>query len=244
MFKTMLIGSEKMQIAVCDDDKIHLNKIHKAISKCSEKSEVKTFTSGISLLNEHTTRHFNVVFLDIDMPEFTGFEIADKINSIGNTLIVFVTSHDELVYSSIKFQPFRFIRKAHLDDELPEVVEALTEAYKKQVLSGKFRFQTNKGDVFADLKEVLYIEIYGHWLQVHMSHSEPLECYGNLSALEEQLSEFDFVRTHKSYLVNCQYIYSVQAKQIILDDKTEIPLSRYKAEDVKNRYKKYIRSVL
>ena len=77
-----------------------------------------------------------------------------------------------------------------------------------------------------------------------MSHSEPLECYGNLSALEEQLSEFDFVRTHKSYLVNCQYIYSVQAKQIILDDKTEIPLSRYKAEDVKNRYKKYIRSVL
>lgn len=237
-----------MRIAICDDDKIQLIRLKDSISAnfsmYSDKYEITTFTSGTYLLNKHMNNIFDVVFLDIDMPEITGFEIADKINSIGNTHIMFVTSHDELVYSSIKFQPFRFIRKAHLDDELPEAVKAFTDAYKKQALSRKFRFQTNKGDVFADLKNVLYIEIYGHWLRVHMSHSEPLECYGSLSALEEQLLEFDFVRTHKSYLVNCRYIYAVQSKQIILDDQTEVPLSRYKAEDVKNRYKKYIRSVL
>ena len=129
-------------------------------------------------------------------------------------------------------------------DELTEAVEALINAFSKRMMSTKYKFQTKNGDVFLNLQRIIYIEIYGHWLKIYTDNGESIECYGSLTSLERQLAEFDFIRTHKSYLVNCRYIYSLQTKQIILDDQTAIPLSRYKAEAVKEKYQKYLRSVL
>ncbi|MCH5349101.1 MAG: response regulator transcription factor [Oscillospiraceae bacterium] len=237
-----------IRIAVCDDNDITLKNLESSISnafaKFTDRYTVLKFSDGITLLHEHENNPFDVVFLDIDMPVISGFDIADNINKDSETFIVFLTTHDELVYSSIKFQPFRFIRKSYLQDELPEAVEALVNAYNKRMMSTKYKFQTKNGDVFLNLQKIIYIEIYGHWLKIYTDNGETIECYGSLTSLERQLAEFDFIRTHKSYLVNCRYIYSVQTKQIILDNKTAIPLSRYKAEDVRNKYQKYLRSTL
>ena len=98
--------------------------------------------------------------------------------------------------------------------------------------------------MITDLGNVEYIEIYGHWLKVHIKDDEPLECYGSLSDFEKQLEEHDFVRTHKSFLVNCKYIFAIEKNQVILDDKTAIPLSRYKVDIVKNKFKELLRSTL
>jgi len=241
-------GAFSMRIAVCDDNNATLKVLNKSItnafSKFTDKFNVTVFSDGTVLLNEHKKEPFDIVFLDIDMPDITGFEIAEKLNQDKETFIIFITSHDEFVYSSIKFQPFRFIRKSHLDQELSEAVSSSTEAYNKKIMGKRYSFQTPKGEVFLDLKKVTYIEIYGHWLKISMDDGNKVECYGSLSELEENLSPFDFVRVHKSYLVNCRYIYSLQTRQVVLDDKTVIPLSRYKAENVRARYKKYLRSII
>ena len=237
-----------MRIALCDDNNAALKVMNKSItdafSKFTNEFNVTNFSDGTILLDEHKKEPFDIMFLDIDMPVVSGFDIADNINQDSEAFIVFLTTHDELVYSSIKFQPFRFVRKAYLQDELMEAVKALIDAYNKRIMSIKYKFQTKNGDVFLNLQKIMYIEIYGHWLRIYINNGESLECYGSLTSLEEQLAQFDFVRTHKSYLVNCQYIYSIQPRLVILDDKTEIPLSRYKVENVKHKHKKYLRSVL
>lgn len=235
-----------MQIAICDDDKYFAEKLklslERRFSMSDEKPDICIYNNGTSFIqNPHD---YDAVFLDIDMPVVNGFDIAEQINHTSNALIIFVTMHDELVYSSIKFQPFRFIRKSRLEDELPEVIDALTKTIAKRCLGKRFAFQTKTGEVFLDVGSIEYIEIYGHWLHVCVNDGEDLECYGSLSDFEKQLAPFDFVRTHKSYLVNCKYIYSIEKDQIILDDKTEILLSRYRVNDVKNKFKKYIRSEL
>ena len=233
-----------VRAAICDDEKEMLDVLHKNILiECKQHNIeiiIENFLSGEELLKSQKENPFDVVFLDIDMPEINGFEIAEKIN----TLIVFVTSHDELVYSSLKFRPFRFIRKSHLKSELPETLSAVNAEISKQNAGRKFSFRTKTGEVFLDVGDIEFIEIYGHWLRVSVAGGDALECYGSLSTLEEQLSELDFVRVHKSYLVNLKYIYSIEKTVIILDNKTAIPLSRYKAADVKDRFKKYLRSAL
>lgn len=237
-----------LKIAVCDDDKTMLatieNKIDISYKQNNTEHEIHTFLSGKNFLNSHKKSHFDVVFLDIDMPETNGFDIAEQVNSISETLIVFVTSHDELVYSSIKFRPFRFIRKSYLETELNEVLTAVNAEFMKRCAERKFMFQTKFSEVFVDLSLVEYIEIYGHQLMVHLKDNECLECYGSLSDMERELNNFDFVRTHKSYLVNCKYIYSIEKSQIMLDDKTVIPLSRYKIESVKQSFRNYLRRTL
>lgn len=237
-----------IRAAICDDEQTIIDILHKNIVNELEQQGVlfciQTFTSGKEFLSIHEDNPFDTIFLDIDMPEISGFDIAERINKIGEPLIIFVTSHDELVFSSIKFRPFRFIRKSYLDNELPETLYAVIAEVTKRNTGSKFVFQAKSGEVITDLGNVEYIEIYGHWLKVHIKDNEPLECYGSLSDFEKQLEEYDFVRTHKSFLVNCKYIFAIEKNQVILDDKTAIPLSRYKNDIVKNKFKNLLRSTL
>lgn len=237
-----------VRAAICDDEKAMLDQLKERILTEYKRQNieicVEIFISGGEFLKAHKDKAFDVVFLDIDMPHINGFDIAESTNDSESTLIVFVTTHDELVYSSIKFRPFRFIRKSYLESELPEALNAVNAEISKRNAGRKFPLKTQTGEVFLDIGNIEYIEIYGHWLRVSVLGGEFLDCYGSLSALEEQLSALDFVRVHKSYLVNLKYIYSIEKTQVILDDKTAIPLSRYKAADVKIKFKNYLRSAL
>lgn len=233
-----------IQIAICDDDRIFLTKLELLINKYFTEQAVEfhttAFNNGTDLLSEKT--EYNAVFLDIDMPNIGGFEIAEKLSS--DVLIVFVTAHDELVYSSLKFRPFRFIRKGHLENELPEVLTDLNKEIKKNNADKKFMVQTKSGEAVLNIDDIEYIEIYGHQIRIIVTAGDPLECYGSLSMLEKQLTDLDFVRTHKSYLVNCKYIFSIEKNRVILDNKAEIPLSRQKADIVKSKFKNHLRSMV
>ncbi len=240
-----------LRAAICDDEANFLNHIHKRISEelrnRGAECSLDKFISGENFLEAHREQPYDVVFLDIDMPQTNGFDVAEQINALntsGETLIVFVTSHDELVYSSFKFQPFRFIRKAYLEQDLSEIIDAVISKITERAAEKKFTLHAKNGDVVIDLRSLEYIEIYGHRLLVHLKNGEPLECYGSLSELEKELLRYDFVRTHKSYLVNCACIYSIEKNQVILDDKTAIPLSRYKSETVKNKFVKLLQGTL
>ncbi len=238
----MIIG------AICDDEPAVLDYLYAHILNEFKRQgtviRLETFTSGQEFLKAQANEPFDVVFLDIDMPEMSGFDVAEKISDNKRTLIIFVTTHDELVFSSLKFQPFRFIRKSFFDDELSEVLDAVSSVLSKRIAGRKFKLQTKSHDVYVDIEQIVYIEIYGHWLHVHTNDNEVLECYGILSDYESQLEPFDFVRTYKSYLVNCKYIRSVEKDQVVLDDKTVIPLSRRRINDVNDKFTKYLRSML
>lgn len=231
-------------IAVCDDDKKFSERmkllIEQYFTEQSAEINAAVFNSGADFLSDNTD--YNAVFLDIDMPDMGGFEIAEQLSE--DTLIIFVTTHDELVYSSLKFRPFRFIRKTYLEEELPEALEEINKEIAKRGASSKFVLQTKNGEALLNVSNIKYIEIYTHSIWVYTVSGEILECYGSLAAMEKQLNEFDFVRTHKSYLVNCRYIFSIEKNRIILDDKTEIPLSRYKVDAVKSKFKNHLRSMI
>lgn len=231
-------------IAVCDDDKKFSERmkllIEQYFTEQSAEINAAVFNSGADFLSDNTD--YNAVFLDIDMPDMGGFEIAEQLSE--DTLIIFVTTHDELVYSSLKFRPFRFIRKTYLEEELPEALEEINKEIAKRGASSKFVLQTKNGEALLNVSNIKYIEIYTHSIRVYTVSGEILECYGSLAAMEKQLNEFDFVRTHKSYLVNCRYIFSIEKNRIILDDKTDIPLSRYKADAVKSKFKNHLRSMI
>lgn len=80
------------------------------------------------------TNVIDVVFLDIDMSVFSGMDIAAFLNEKHpNTILIFVTSHDALVYQSFQYHPFGFVRKTYLREELQDVLERIaTELCKRK----------------------------------------------------------------------------------------------------------------
>lgn len=230
-----------MRIAICDDDINFAGELKGAIETLYDVSNgpltVSVWHDGVAFLADQP--EYDALFLAIGMAGMDGFTVARKLRRREEIFLIFVTRHDEMVYDAIKFQPFRFLRKSRLTEELPEAVEALEKAVLRRSAGGKVSFRTGTGIVYRDADDIMYIEIYGYWMHVRVNGGDDLRCYGSLTDLEQQLKAFGFVRTHKSYLVNCRYIDTIESRRIVLDDRTQILMSRYRAEAVRKAYEHY-----
>ena len=103
-----------LNIAICDDEKNFLKdlKIEIELILLSQKwdASIDLFDSGAKMLQNCRNKKYDLVFLDIDMPEVGGFHIAEKISS-DEVLLVFCTNHNELVYHSFAYQHSGFCVK-------------------------------------------------------------------------------------------------------------------------------------
>ena len=124
--------------AICEDEQDIAVYIQKTLvnefSKNNIPIEFTIFNDGNKLLNMFNDHyHFDVVFMDIEMPKIDGISICKKIRQINsNTLVVFISNKDELVFSTFEVQPFRFVRKNHYDELLPDLVSALQTEFSRR----------------------------------------------------------------------------------------------------------------
>lgn len=235
-----------IRIAVVDDQKNDLDYISKKVRKQLDLQSIKykfyLYLDASKLLQDNENNPFDVIFLDIDMPQLTGMDAAESINNISSkTVIVFVTNHDELVYKAYRFKAVGFIRKSYFDDEINEILGvALTELYKRNhILS----ISDNRSIVKINLFEVLYVKSDDHYAEFYFKNSK--QCIRqSLNDIEAQIGNFGFIRTHSRYLVNYRHIYSIEKTVVILSDgKTQIPISRNKITGVKEKAQMFSRSI-
>ena len=113
------------KIAIVDDEENDLKHVCHHISDFFSSTDIKLNTY-MNALQFPIDRDFNVLFLDIDMPHVSGLELAKEYKKRHqNALIIFITSHNELVYKACNIHPFDFIRKENLDIEMPDVLEEI-----------------------------------------------------------------------------------------------------------------------
>lgn len=228
-----------MKIAICDDERIFTDifreKLEMTAEKCGIECTVSAFLNGaemISMLNR-----FDAVFLDVDMPGLSGEETAEYIIGLEKTLpIIFVTNHDDFVFSSFRYRPFGFLRKRYIDSELEDIIKRF-DKYLAEI-ERCYTFNSHNKLISVRFNDINYIEVYGHETLVHTANAV-LTTSKALSAIEKELSEYGFIRTHKSYIVNTRYIFSVERNSIILSNGENLPVSRNKLTDVKQMMIKF-----
>lgn len=228
-----------MKIAICDDERIFTDifreKLEMTAEKCGIECTVSAFLNGaemISMLNR-----FDAVFLDVDMPGLSGEETAEYIIGSEKTLpIIFVTNHDDFVFSSFRYRPFGFLRKRYIDSELEDIIKRL-DKYLAEI-ERCYTFNSHNKLISVRLNDINYIEVYGHETLVHTANAV-LTTSKALFTIEKELSEYGFIRTHKSYIVNTRYIFSVECNSIILSNGENLPVSRTKLTDVKQMMIKF-----
>ena len=227
-----------IKVAIIDDEMLMVDFIHKNVSEILNELkvqyEIADFTDSAEALNNVLNSKFDIVFLDIDMPEISGSDIAKQICiQEKNTAIVFVSNKDELVYDVIKYAPFRFIRKSRFKDEIHEAIFK----YIDRINNNKsiYMFSTPNGKIAVNLTKVRYVEVSSHKLYIYEINNT-IVTNGNLKDIEETFFKFGFIKTHQSYLVNYRFINLIKRNEVILDDGTSLPLSRSKYENTKIEY--------
>lgn len=232
------------QIAVCDDDQIFLDiikeKLESKVQQNGGECLVKVFDNSEKFV-QCAGADEDLYLLDIDMPGFTGIELAKRLEAKNKTGdIIFISNHEEMVFEAIHYAPFRFIRKERLDLELPEAVDAWLARIEKKKRESLVTLQTRDGVVNVPLSHICYFESNRHYLLVHCS-DDTYEVRGKISEYEENLKAHDFVRANVGYLVNCQHIKLLKAGKIVLKTGEEINISRAKRELVTHAYMESVR---
>jgi DNA-binding LytR/AlgR family response regulator len=232
-----------VQIAICDDEKILLENLEQQIgvqfSLAGVEYQIKTYTNGMDLIADYENYLFDVIFLDIEMPELDGLSVAEKMRITNPFVsIIFITNRDDLVFQSIRYRPFRFIRKHYIAAELSEAVQAIANKLKAE--NQYFTVSFNNSALQIRIIDIIYIESYKHDIYIYC-HDEKYRIKDNLGKLEKEFEVFGFIRVHSGFLVNYRYIYSIDKAKIILLNKDMVPLSRYRIETVKQKLQLFAR---
>lgn len=223
--------------AICDDEPEMLNKIYSNVSNEFTKRGIATECEKISdpfeLIDRLKNTKIDVVFLDIDMPNINGMYIAKIINEEKiNTAIVFVTSHDMLVYDTFKYRPFDFIRKSHFDCEISGVIDRIINHWQTRQVNIVIRKGTEIIRVAAN--DIIYIESEGNYINIHTANS--CEKYRDtLSSIEQQAGGANLIRVHKGFIANINHIERLTGDELIMTDSTHIPVGRIYEKSVKSK---------
>lgn len=226
-----------MKIALCDDELKILEEIASFIKKEFPGNQIKTFSSGQAFLDDGDKP--DLLLLDIDMPGLNGMELAAALASEkSQTLIVFVTAHDELVYDSFKYHPFAFVRKKYLLEELTSVLNDC----KKEIESRNkhFIFQSSSQTVNLALIDIIYFEGQANYLAIHTSNGI-YKMRSTMAAVEEELKSSGFLRIHKGFLINLEHIRILKTEELEMDNGVVLPIGKSYSEEAKKGILRYMR---
>jgi len=233
-----------MKIAICDDDLLELNRISSFIYEYRRERNVplayKSFQSAIELISYAEKGDFSLILLDIMMPGINGMEAAQEIRAFDNRVkIVFLTSSPEFAVESYTVRAYDYILKPVSKDKVFSVLDAVIA--DEQIPMEGLTVKTQKGMVRILFSKLAFVEIINKKLYFHMADGNVQEVNSSLTAFEEKLlARSEFVKVHRSYIVNMYHISMLGPKKLVTDSGKVIPISRMLYANVKEAYMKHL----
>ena len=200
-----------------------------------------------------------LVFLDIEMPPFSGFDFLDLTKQY-NFGVIFTTAYPQFAIEAINMvQPWSYLVKPYSTDNLVEAVriasrkiaEEEAEVVAEPVLSdnqGIILQDSRKGNIVLKVRDIQYCKSDGATLEIFAQRHGKMEKflhYSTLKDLDLQLPTTLFCRVHHSFIINLAYVeryeISKHMRMIYLNGGAEIPISIQKAEQFERKIAAYLK---
>jgi len=188
----------------------------------------------------------NLVFLDVEMTDMTGFEMLTLIEKI-DFKTIFITSYKHYAIKAIRFNALDYLLKPFDLEELKNAIRrfksghsndnislALKNFQTKNTSNQILKLKTHKGDLELKLQEIITIKGERNYSNIYLTNNRKKLISKTLSDIEDLLDDKGFFRCHKSHIVNSEHIIFENNNYIKLIDNITIPISRRKKEDFKN----------
>jgi len=240
-----------MTVIVVDDEKKSRETLHCFISTyCPDLEiigEAVNVSEGIKLINEVNP---NVVFLDIEMPDGTGFELLSSFHKI-NFQVVFVTAFDSYAVRAFRFSAADYLIKPISPKLLIEAVEKLKKTRAMEAINLKLdallgnhknienlALPTAEGVYLARIDQIIHCSADNYYTTFHLVGKEPIVVSKTLKEYSDMLEEFNFYRVHQSHLVNLDHVdkyISGEGGYLIMKNGDTIDVSRRRKKPLLER---------
>ena len=229
----------ELSIAICDDLESERLRLARMVQNYADQHglavRLRLFPDGESLLTAlRGPDPVHLLFLDIYMPGLSGLETARQIRAAGNDLsIIFATTSQDHGMDSFEVRASDYLVKPFQEGEVNAALEwffshppeplRLLSIYSE----GEWRQ--------LRLSSIYYIDVYGHQARVH-TPKEVLITRRGLDDLESSIDSGDFLRCHRSFLVNMNHVEGIEGNDFRMRDKTLVPITASQAAQIRGRF--------
>jgi len=206
--------------------------------------------TGLKLIRDKDP---DLVFLDIQMPDGSGFKLLEMLGDVRFD-VIFTTAYDQFAIKAFKYSALDYLLKPIYPDDLIEAVDKANKKKEKMNLKPnidtlldnikkseneppKIVLSTSDKINIVKVNEIIRCESDNYYTLYHFTNGEKLLVSKTLKENEEMLAEYNFIRPHKSHLVNAAHIKGFLKSDggyIIMSDESKIPVSRRKKEMIMN----------
>lgn len=235
-----------IKVAFCDDDMTVLDELKSLLALYSTKHELEigydSFHSSLELLAEiEKGMRYDILFLDVILPNENGIDIAKEIRQYDSVVkIIFLTSSCEFAVQSYTVDAYYYQLKPIWEENFFRLMSSAISECEREQQNGLI-LRCKSGITRIDLDRLEYCEVIGRTLLFHMEDGKVLEGTGSMDKLYGQLSQYEnFMRPHRSFLINMEYIQKISYKAITMENMAEIPIPHGKCCEIKNVYLEYV----
>ena len=223
------------------------------VPEVTEIRQAESVDSGLEILNVYQP---DIIFLDVEMPYKNGFQLLMEIKDPSFD-VIFTTAYNQYAIQAIRFSALDYLLKPVDPDELKGAIlrhiekkendkekkalydNLVSNIEKKEIKDFKIAVPSAEGVYFFTIDEILRLEADRSYTHIHLTKKRPFLASKTLKHFEEMLEDFQFIRTHKSHLVNPKHITRMSSdnEQIILSDGSTVEVSRRKKDEVLQQLK-------
>lgn len=246
-----------IQIAVCDNEEEQLNMTMGIIKEYFARNpeinvEISAFLSSHALAKQVESKKnisnegskFHIYILDVMMPDIDGITLGKIIRRVDEeAVIVYTTSYKEFAFEAFGVYALDYLKKP-LEKE--KVMIALEKALKACRRKEKvmYSIKTKTGIYSVDRDQIMYVENVSRSGVYHLVSGQLVTGLCNRGKFEDTLVDLfeseQFIQVHKSYIVNMQFIKDIANTSLVLDNGTEIPISKKRKTQMKKDYLRFL----
>lgn len=236
-----------LKIAVCDDNISELSNIasiiteYRRLQQNKNQVEFTAFHNAVDLIAAmEGGQQYNLVLLDILMPMLSGMDAAKEIRQFDQDVkIIFMTSSPEYAVESYSVDAYYYALKPIWKEKLFILFDKVIS--ETEVKAGaSLLIKTKKGLTRIYISRLEFAEVIGRTIVYHLTDGSLIEAIGSMQGLEKELlSNPGYIKTHRSYIINMDYIDTISPREIKMQSHAVVPLAKANYSTIKSAYIKF-----
>ncbi|HEX6172068.1 MAG TPA: LytTR family DNA-binding domain-containing protein [Chitinophagaceae bacterium] len=243
-----------IKAVIIDDEKDSIDTLKwKLENYCPDVNVISSFekpAEGVSYLKKNPV---DLLFLDIEMPMLTGFDVLEELGRDISFDIIFITAYDNFGIQAVKFSALDYLLKPVQNKELKEAIDKHLKRAQQKIPSeqidlllnnvqaerkgkrGRIALASKESIEFVDPNDIVVCEANSNYTNVYLVEGRKRVISKTLKEFEEMLVQFDFFRPHNSHLVNLGRVKEFirgDGGYLVMENKMKIPVSKNRKEEL------------
>ena len=231
-----------IKIAVLDDKQPYIDKVKVMLDEQIMLSyKIFEYNTSDDFLRALEDNNFDIVFLDIRLDTKDGIEVGKIINARNKlTNIIFISEYPEYFKDVYKVSHSYFLTKEFEKERFEDAMQKAIKNIERKVII----FNTKKGIEKVTVNNIVYCESNKRQIKIYMIDGNCLEYYANMNDIESLLPKASFLKTHKSFILNMNFIRKFDRLNVYMEQDYIVPISRTYKDEVREKITCYMGGII